>query len=137
MAKRKNIRSYDPERSYTIPEFCRAERISPSFYYRLRKNGYGPVEYCPNGAGYVRISAKSRRNWHHRMEMINANDESARAIRKKRSKNASEAGKLACAARWGKARRVTEQKEYQVKSIRPRDKRPIASDQGGRTMVTR
>jgi hypothetical protein len=30
--------------AFTIPEFCRAHRISESFYYKLRPLGLGPQE---------------------------------------------------------------------------------------------
>jgi hypothetical protein len=35
--------SVDPD-SYTIPEFCRRNSISVTFYYQLRREGRGPDE---------------------------------------------------------------------------------------------
>jgi hypothetical protein len=33
-----------PRATYTIPEFCKAHRISESMYYKLRAVGLGPRE---------------------------------------------------------------------------------------------
>jgi len=54
------------EASYTIDEFCEAERISRSFLYKLWSKGKGPRFYY---AGTVRrISHEARLQWHRQLE---------------------------------------------------------------------
>jgi hypothetical protein len=47
--------------SYTIGEFCIAEKISPPTYYKLRHLGLGPREMHIGAA--VRISHDARLDW--------------------------------------------------------------------------
>ena len=51
----------EPEPSYTIGEFCRAERISLPTFYKLKRLGLGPRE-MRNGA-LIRISHQARVDW--------------------------------------------------------------------------
>jgi hypothetical protein len=53
--------------SLTIPEFCRAERISVAFYYKLKHQGLGPVEMRLGRS--PRITAAARRRWQQQREM--------------------------------------------------------------------
>jgi hypothetical protein len=46
---------------FTISEFCRAERISRSFYYVLRKRGEGPREL--HAGARVIITPKAKQDW--------------------------------------------------------------------------
>jgi hypothetical protein len=54
------------EPSFTIPEFCAAERISKPTYYKERDKGRGPKEYYIGNC--VRISPAARLEWHERKE---------------------------------------------------------------------
>jgi len=58
--------------SLTVPEFCRAEKISRSFYYKLRRLGLGPDEMSILTA--VRISAKARDRWRRKREKAAADE---------------------------------------------------------------
>jgi hypothetical protein len=55
------------ETSYTINEFCEAERISRSMLYKLWANDQGPRFYF---VGTVRrISHEARLQWHRQLEV--------------------------------------------------------------------
>jgi hypothetical protein len=55
------------EASYTIDEFCKAERISRAFLYKLWANGKGPRYYL---VGTVRrISHEARLEWQQQFEV--------------------------------------------------------------------
>lgn len=58
------------ERSYTIPEFCALENISPFTYHKMKRLGLGPVELRVPGLSIVRITRQSRLEWHKRMEAL-------------------------------------------------------------------
>jgi hypothetical protein len=49
------------EPSKTISEFCRAERISRSKYYKLKKSGNAPDEMRADGI--IRITPESHARW--------------------------------------------------------------------------
>jgi hypothetical protein len=49
------------DHSQTIPEFCDTERISLSFYYKLKRLGLGPREMELGKA--KRISPEARAEW--------------------------------------------------------------------------
>jgi hypothetical protein len=49
------------DHSYSIDEFCQAERISRSLYYKLRRLGQGPREMTMGRA--KRISSEARAEW--------------------------------------------------------------------------
>jgi hypothetical protein len=52
--------------SLSIDQFCAAENINRSMYYKLRRLGLGPREMA---VGAVRrISAKAREDWHRQRE---------------------------------------------------------------------
>ncbi len=53
-----------PDRSMSVAEFCAAESISLTTYYKLKNAGRGPVEERFKGMALVRISAKAREEWH-------------------------------------------------------------------------
>ena len=54
------------EQSYTIAEFCAAERMSRSMFYKLKNQGKGPrVYYIGN---VQRITHKARLDWHRERE---------------------------------------------------------------------
>jgi hypothetical protein len=52
----------DDVRSKTIPEFCRAEKISRGFFYELKKQGRGP-RLMQHADGCIRISPEAQRDW--------------------------------------------------------------------------
>ena len=52
--------------SQTIEEFCKAERISRSFFYSMRAEGWGPGEMAIGDS--VRISPRARRKWREERE---------------------------------------------------------------------
>jgi hypothetical protein len=54
------------DRSFTINEFCEAERISRGALYELWRQGCGPRFYW-NGT-HRRITADARRDWQHQRE---------------------------------------------------------------------
>jgi hypothetical protein len=54
------------EASYTIDEFCKAERISRAFLYKLWSQGKGPRFYYVNTVR--RISHEARLEWHRQFE---------------------------------------------------------------------
>ena len=60
----------DRNRTESIPEFCLAERISKSSYYKLKKLGLAPDELRPPGTAIVRITTQARTAWHLRMEEL-------------------------------------------------------------------
>jgi hypothetical protein len=58
------------EQSYTVVDFCAAERICCSMLYRLWTRGKGPGFYY---VGAVRrITEEARREWHQRLEAAGA-----------------------------------------------------------------
>ncbi len=48
----------DSDESFTINEFCRAEKISRAYFYKLKKQGRGPRLMATN-----RITQQARRDW--------------------------------------------------------------------------
>lgn len=54
------------ERSYSIQEFCAAERITAPTYYKLKKLGLGPKEMRMGTV--IRISHTERRRWQRQRE---------------------------------------------------------------------
>ena len=56
----------DADQSYTVTEFCEAERISRSLLYRAWREGWGPEFY--NIASHRRISPEARREWRERLK---------------------------------------------------------------------
>jgi len=58
------------DHSFTIDEFCTAERISRAQYYVMRRAGLGPREMRHGRA--VRISPQARHDWHRTREAASA-----------------------------------------------------------------
>jgi hypothetical protein len=54
------------ESSYTITEFCEAERISRSLLYRAWREGWGPRFHLVGT--HKRISSEARREWRQERE---------------------------------------------------------------------
>lgn len=71
----------EAEPSYTIPEFCAAERISEPYYYKLRAEGRGPKE-MRSGERCVRISHRARLEYQKRLEAEDASEQKAKASAK-------------------------------------------------------
>lgn len=58
------------QKAYSVPEFCRAYRISRSTLYALWRNGRGPASYL---IGRKRmITASSAAVWHEQVELAAA-----------------------------------------------------------------
>jgi len=55
-----------PDHSYTIQEFCEAERISRSILYRLWEQGRGPRSY--HVGTRCLVSAETRAAWRRMLE---------------------------------------------------------------------
>jgi hypothetical protein len=83
------------EAALTVAQFCEAEQICAATFYKLRRQGLGPVE--TRILGTVRISPQARRAWH---EMLAARQQSEAARREAARKRelASAAGKAAIAS---------------------------------------
>lgn len=58
------------QRSKTIAEFCEAEGLSPSSYYKLRRMGLGPDEIRVPGLEIIRITVTAHREWRERMTKL-------------------------------------------------------------------
>ena len=56
----------DPPAAFSIDEFCRAHRISPSMYFKLRAQGLGPVEMIVGTRRLV--SAEAAAAWRRQRE---------------------------------------------------------------------
>ncbi len=98
------------ERSYTIREFCEAERISASTYHKWRRDGRGPRELRIPGSPIVRITARARAEWQRRMEEVN--DREAPKLKDEheaRAERLREAGRRSGAARKRPKRRAPAQ----------------------------
>jgi len=55
------------DQSSTIEEFCRDEKISRAYFYKLQRQGRGP-RMMNLGPGAKRISPEARRDWRRQME---------------------------------------------------------------------
>jgi hypothetical protein len=78
----------------TIAQFCRAESLSKSTYYSLRRRGLGPEERVLPGTKIIRITAEARAAWRERMAEF-ARSEAAQLEAERRRKLASIAGQIA------------------------------------------
>src|SRR5262249_30766241 len=66
------------ERSLTVTQFCEAEAISESSYYKLKGLGLAPEEMSPPGLpGLVRITAAARKDWQERMATLDGTESAA------------------------------------------------------------
>lgn len=84
----------DDDPSFTRKQFCALERISLSFYHGLQQRGLGPDEMRFPHSPMVRITAKSRAEWHRRMEDLR-NSEAVLLEAARRRDRAAEAGRIA------------------------------------------
>jgi hypothetical protein len=57
--------------AYTIPEFCRAHRLSESMYYKIRAAGLGPREM--RALSKVTISVEAASDWRRERESKSVN----------------------------------------------------------------
>jgi hypothetical protein len=83
-----------PDRSMSRAEFCEAEKISLSTYFKMKKAGHGPAEKHFPGMALVRITAKARDEWHKNIEAWNKS-KAARLENQRRTLQATLAGELA------------------------------------------
>ena len=65
-----NIAGQVPREAYTIPEFCKAHRISESMYFKLRNAGLGPREM--RALRKVTISIEAAEQWRRARESVPA-----------------------------------------------------------------
>jgi hypothetical protein len=87
----------DRKRSESIPEFCLAEGISKSSYYKLKKLGLAPDELRPPGTAIVRITTQARTAWHMRMEELRKSQAAELEAARRHAQTAA-AGKRAAAS---------------------------------------
>jgi predicted DNA-binding transcriptional regulator AlpA len=59
-------------RSLTIKEFCELENMSPSTFYKARRNGHTPAELRIPGSEFVRITPAAILAWRERMTKLGA-----------------------------------------------------------------
>ncbi|SFJ71820.1 hypothetical protein [Bradyrhizobium sp. Gha] len=78
----------------TIAQFCRAESLSKSSYYALRRRGLGPDERRVPGTKIIRITAEAHAAWRERIDAF-ARTEAAQLETERRRKLASIAGQIA------------------------------------------
>jgi hypothetical protein len=67
--------------SYTIEEFCKAERISRAMYYKLARMGKAPRHF--NVGAAVRISPEARLEWRREREAETAHQENLTPARRR------------------------------------------------------
>lgn len=85
------------DKSLSIREFCFAEGISPTTFYKMRQAGHGPREMRVPGSSAVRISPEARRDWHVYLEQLAATEE-VEQDRKQRIAKTSQAGRAGAAS---------------------------------------
>jgi hypothetical protein len=83
--------------SYTIAEFCTAERISQPTYHSLKRKGLAPETINLPGTRVIRITARARREWQEKMAAL-SRSEAAKLEARRRQEQASMAGKLGVAS---------------------------------------
>jgi hypothetical protein len=90
------------KQSKTIPQFCEIENMSASFFYKMKKLGYGPAVLHVPGTEFVRITPEAHAEWRARMLALNASKE-AELERQRRVAQRRDAG--LSAARKSRQRR--------------------------------
>jgi hypothetical protein len=103
-----NIDTTNPSKS--IAEFCRAERISKSVYYEMKRRGIGPVELIIPGTKVIRITPEAQTAWRTRMAEL-AKSETAQLEAERRSAQTAEAGKIAAASPLHISKRVAHKQQ--------------------------
>jgi hypothetical protein len=78
----------------TIPEWCKARRLSRSTYHKLKKLGRGPKELEIPGTRIKRITPEADAEWEMRMAEL-ATSEAARLEAERRRELATIAGRAA------------------------------------------
>jgi hypothetical protein len=90
--------------SLTVGEFCDAENISSATYVRLRRRGLGPAELRVPSTKIIRITARARAAWHHRMAELQ-NGRAAKLEAARRRDQTVAAARSSVASRRAKAAR--------------------------------
>jgi hypothetical protein len=85
------------EPSYTTLEFCQAERISVSVFYKLKRLGLAPDTICYPGGRLVRITHAARLAWQAKMRELQA-DQGLQIERERNAAAARRAGTVAAAS---------------------------------------
>jgi len=90
--------------SLTIDDFCRAERISRSTFYKLKRLRLAPEETIVPGLALRRITAQARRAWHAKLDALQAS-EAAELERRRRVELAKRAALIAATSPLHRSRR--------------------------------
>jgi hypothetical protein len=101
-----DISNAEKNRAKTIPEWCKARRLSRSTYHKLKKLGRGPKELEIPGTRIKRITPEADAEWEARMAEL-AKSETAQLEAERRRAQAAEAGKLAAQSPNHVSRRTT------------------------------
>jgi predicted DNA-binding transcriptional regulator AlpA len=89
------------EPTLTIADFCRSEKISRAFYYKLQRTGQGPKTF--NIGAMVRITPDAVRQWRaareaearQAMDKLEKASERARAVRRAASESITKRDSIA------------------------------------------
>ncbi|WP_439370971.1 hypothetical protein [Bradyrhizobium sp. DASA03120] len=101
----------------TVSQFCRAESLSKSTYYSLRRRGLGPEERVVPGTRIIRITAEARTAWRERMAEF-ARSGAAQLEAERRRELASMAGQIAARSPKHFSRRRSPVGQYLQKTPR-------------------
>jgi hypothetical protein len=103
--------THPDDRSLTIAQFCALEQLSRASYFKLQRNGLGPVELRAPGCAFVRITPQARIDWHKKMAEAQASQQAKQernrrvAIARRAGERAAQSAKHACrTGRNGKRR---------------------------------
>jgi hypothetical protein len=98
--------------TYTIKEWCAAERQSAATFHKLQRMGVGPQTIKVPGTHLVRI-IESRESWHRRM-LAMAEERKAKQERQRRSQQSAEAVNR----RWERERALAEKRQAKQRGKR-------------------
>ena len=85
------------ESSKTIKQFCQAENLSLSSYFKMRRLGHGPRELHVPGTEIIRITPDAHREWREMLEEL-GQTKAADLERQRRSAQRRAAGASAAAS---------------------------------------
>lgn len=95
--ERQRSRNQD-QASKTIQQFCELEGLSPSSYYKMRRDGYGPDEIRVPGTEIIRITPEAHRAWRERMAKL-SQSQASDLERKRRASQRRAAGLISAVKR--------------------------------------
>lgn len=73
------------QRSLSISEFCVAEGMSRTTYFKLQRLGKGPQELRVEGTNFTRITPESRRKWRADREGESKSEESRKEAERRKA----------------------------------------------------